>query len=153
MAKITRIFAILELFECGPKLIFLTVCVDTVCVDTNEGHERYISHFLLENRSMIVFQIGNDSISWFSTWRNAFPLRKTAIFIKIAPMAFISYLKIDQWAIFKQEMRRNGSSAPDLEYACSGPAGRARWSPGIGHGREICIRHILTHAAIYDWLY
>ena len=28
--------------------------------------------------------------------QNAFPLGKTAIFIKIAPMAFISYLKIDQ---------------------------------------------------------
>ena len=29
------------------------------------------------------------------------------------------------------------SSAADLEYACSGPAGRARWGPGIGHGREL----------------
>ena len=26
---------------------------------------------------------------------------------------------------------------PELESACSGPAGRARWGPGIGHGREL----------------
>ena len=25
----------------------------------------------------------------------------------------------------------------ELGYACSGPAVRARWGPGIGHGREI----------------
>ena len=25
----------------------------------------------------------------------------------------------------------------ELGYACSGPAGRARWGPGIGHGREL----------------
>ena len=27
-------------------------------------------------------------------------------------------------------------SGRELGYACSGPAGRARWGPGIGHGRE-----------------
>ena len=34
-------------------------------------------------------------------------------------------------------MARYRNSASELEYACSGPAGRARWSPGIGHGREL----------------
>ena len=76
MAKITRIFAILELFECGPILIFLTVCVDTVCVDTNEGHERYNARF--PNRKWLHIMI-------FYRVRNAFSLMKGAIFIKIAP--------------------------------------------------------------------
>ena len=39
--------------------------------------------------------------------QNAFPLRKTAIFMDIAPIAhksLISFTKIDKWSILKKEM-------------------------------------------------
>ena len=39
----------------------------------NEHHERYMANFQFENGSMMVFQIGIDSISWFSTGAMHFP--------------------------------------------------------------------------------
>ena len=47
-------------------------------------------------------------------------MKKTAIFIKIAPRRLILYLKIDHWLVFKEEIGGTKKFAPDLVGAHGG---------------------------------
>jgi len=93
---------------------------------------------------LCVDKIGSPEKKWKTFGRYAFYLRKTAIFSNIAPIAFISYCKIDKWSILKDEV--GGTKILSLSHAqhiAPRPAGQypdislAPNNPWIAHPKII----------------
>ena len=65
-------------------------------MNPNRGFCNIFVHSLIQNLSMIIFQIRNGAHAMKWLMQNAFPYWKTAIFMNIAPIKLIPYWKSDQ---------------------------------------------------------
>ena len=115
----------------------------------NQRHARESAHFLFEICSLVDFRIGKRwpwaMYGSFPIWKSTnerFPNRKWSPWAIHGSFPIWKSIKIVFQIGNEHHARYMANflfekSVQDLGFACSGPAGRARWSPGIGHGREI----------------